>query len=181
MSTEENQPGDPATGTAETAGQNQQGQQDNGKSETPPKPEAPQQAPAEQQQEQAQEKDPAKVALLADLRTERDKRQAAVAEVETLRTQLAEATTAKDAAVQAQARYDRLEEFLSKAGGPLARALDSRSLTTALFESDQDVQEIVTDWQKANPTATSQALGSGSVDPGGKKPGMNDLFRSAAK
>lgn len=80
-----------------------------------------------------------------------------------------------------QTRYDRLEEFLQAAGGPLSKALDSRTFTRDLFESDKDIAEIVKDWQKANPTATSQALGSGSAAPAGTKSNMNDLLRAAAK
>lgn len=98
-----------------------------------------------------------------------------------LEQKLAEATAEKEAATQTQAKYARLEEFLTKAGGPLARVLDSKSFTTALFETDADVQQILTDWHKANPSATSEALGSGAADPAGKKPGLNDLLRAAAK
>lgn len=81
-----------------------------------------------------------------------------------------------------QTRYDRLESFLQAAGGPLARALDSRTFTRDLFETDKDIATLVKEWHKANPNATSTALGSGAAAPDDKsKPSMNDLLRSAAK
>lgn len=79
-----------------------------------------------------------------------------------------------------QKRYDRLEEFLVTAGGPLGRALDSRTFTRELFEGTRDVKDIVKDWQKANPSATAAALGSGNGHTdSGDKPDMNKLIRAA--
>lgn len=78
-----------------------------------------------------------------------------------------------------QTRYDRLEAFLAAAGGPLAKALDSRTFTRDLFESDKDIADLVKDWQKANPTATSAALGSAGGSTGGKKIDPNELLRAA--
>lgn len=187
MATEQqNQPGDPAAGTTETASQDQQeqqGQQQAPTSETPstteqqPAPEA--KADEGKDSEGKKDKDPAKTALLADLRTERDKRQALATENETLKSQLAELTTAKDRAESVQAKYDRLEAFLLAAGGPLSRALDSRSFTQSLFESDADVAELVKKWHRDNPSQTSQALGgSGSAAEGKRDP--NELLRIAA-
>ena len=80
-----------------------------------------------------------------------------------------------------QTRYDRLEAVLQTAGGPLSRMLDSRSFTQALFESEKDVAEIVADWNRANPSTTSTALGSTGSEPAKKGPNMNDLLRSALK
>lgn len=79
-----------------------------------------------------------------------------------------------------QVRYDRLEGFLQAIGGPVAQALDSRSFTTALFESDKDIADIVKDWQRANPSATSKALGSAPAEPGKGKVDPNVLLRIAA-
>lgn len=80
-----------------------------------------------------------------------------------------------------QTRYDRLEGFLQAVGGPLSKALDSRSFTRDLFESDKDIQELVREWNTANPSATSAALSSGGGQTNDGKPNMNDILRSAAK
>lgn len=80
-----------------------------------------------------------------------------------------------------QSRYDRLEAFLQEAGGPLSRALDSRSFTRDLFETDKDIEDIVKAWHQANPSETSTALGSKAAQPASKKPDMNKLLRAAIK
>lgn len=80
-----------------------------------------------------------------------------------------------------QTRYDRLEGFLQAVGGPLSKALDSRSFTRELFETDKDVKDIVKDYMKANPTATSQALGGKAAAPADKAPDMNTLIRASRK
>jgi hypothetical protein len=80
-----------------------------------------------------------------------------------------------------QTRYDRLEAFLIAAGGDLSTALDSRTFTRELFETDTDIAQIVKDWHKAHPSATSKALGSGGAEPADKKPDMNELLRAAFK
>lgn len=95
----------------------------------------------------------------------------------------AELKTAKDELAKlapVQARYTRLEEFLTAVGGPISKALDSRSFTTALFESDESVTDLVAKWHKDNPSATSAALNSGAGS-GKTNAGMNDLLRRAAK
>lgn len=79
-----------------------------------------------------------------------------------------------------QARYDRLEAFLSAVGGPLSKALDSKSFTTALFESDTDVTELVTKWHRDNPSATSSALTSSAGNTASKSD-FNTLLRKAAQ
>lgn len=80
-----------------------------------------------------------------------------------------------------QARYDRLEGFLQAVGGPLSKALDSRTFTRDLFETDKDIETLVKEYSKANPTATSAALGSGAAAPASKSPDMNAILRSAMK
>lgn len=110
------------------------------------------------------------------------------AEIAELRTKSAQATKLEEdiaklpsqAAMDTlQTRYDRLEEFLGAVGGPLSKALDSRTFTRDLFETDKDITELVKEFSKANPTATSSALGSSSAAPEGKKPSINDLLRAA--
>jgi hypothetical protein len=91
-----------------------------------------------------------------------------------------QARPTKEAYETLQTRSDRLEAFIQAVGGPLGRALDSKSFTTALFESDKDIADIVKDWNAANPTATSTALGSSAAAPAGGKPDMNTLLRKAA-
>lgn len=78
-----------------------------------------------------------------------------------------------------QTRYDRLEAFLVAAGGPIGKALDSRTFTKDLFETDKDIDDLVKDWHKANPSATSQALGSAGAAPAGEKIDANKLIRAA--
>lgn len=81
-----------------------------------------------------------------------------------------------------QTRYDRLEAFLIAAGGPLGKALDSRTFTRDLFETDKDIEDLVKDWHKSNPTATAKALGAGGADPNTNKgPSMNEILRAARK
>lgn len=79
-----------------------------------------------------------------------------------------------------QTRYDRLEAFLTAAGGPIGKALDSRTFTRDLFESDTDITALVKDWHKANPTATSQALSSAAGGESSDKKSPNELLRIAA-
>lgn len=181
----ENQPGDPATETPETgAQQNQNGTDNAGSGETPPAKQSQSQQETSQEdsaasQEQVQ-KDPQKASLLADLHKERKDRQTAQGKVTELEAKVAELTTKAETVDAIQGKFDRLEAFLQAIPGPLGRALDSRSFTQALFESDKPIEDILSDWNKANPTATSQALGSGAASPAPKGPTMNDLLRSAA-
>lgn len=120
-------------------------------------------------------------AKLATARQELAEARAQAKRTTDLETEL-QARPTQEALDTLQTRYDRLEAFLQAAGGPLARALDSRTFTRDLFESDKDIATLVKDWHKANPNATSTALGSGAAAPDDKsKPSMNDLLRSAAK
>lgn len=79
------------------------------------------------------------------------------------------------------ARFSRLEEFLTEVGGPLGKALDSKSFTQALFETDTPVADLVTKWHQDNPSTISSALRSGSGTPSGGTAGLNDILRAAAK
>lgn len=115
----------------------------------------------------------AQTAELTELRAKSKK-------VTDLETELS-ARPSQEAVDTLQIRYDRLEAFLQAAGGPLSKALDSRSFTTALFETDKDIQELVKDFHAANPTATSTALGSSAAAPAAKGPNMSDLLRAAIK
>jgi hypothetical protein len=124
--------------------------------------------------------DPAKQALLADLSKERKEHKASKAKVTELEAKVAELSPRAETADAVQARYDRLEEFLQAVGGPLGRALDSKSFTTALFETDQDIDDIVKKWHKDNPSATTTALGSSAAKPAKSKADMNTALRAAA-
>lgn len=118
--------------------------------------------------------------LLADLVKERGRRQALSTQVEQLEAAAKAAQSSEGEFTALQSKYNRLESFLTSVGGPLSKALDSRSFTKALFESDEDITDLVAKWHKDNPSATSSALNSGS---GSTKPssGMNDLLRKAAQ
>lgn len=98
-----------------------------------------------------------------------------------LEAQIAELNKKVEATGTLQQRYDRLEEFLAKSGGPLSKALDSRSFTHSLFESDEPVEDLVAAWNRNNPSATSAALGARNSGDGGSKPTVNELLRAAAK
>ena len=100
--------------------------------------------------------------------------------VQELEGQVTDLTAKATSAETVQAKYDRLEAFLSNLGGPLSKALDSKSFSTALFESDTDITELVAQWHKNNPSATSSALNSGG-GPTSTASDMNTLFRTAAK
>lgn len=181
----ENQTSDSSTGTEETSDQqNQNGTDNTGSGETPPAEQSQSQQETSQEdsaasQEQAP-KDLQKASILADLHKERKERQTAQGKVTELETKVSELQTKADTVDAIQGKFDRLEAFLQSIPGPLGKALDSRSFTEALFESDKDIDEILADWNKANPTATSQALGAGAASPAPKGPSMNDLLRSAA-
>ena len=60
------------------------------------------------------------------------------------------------------------------------QALDSKSFSTSLFETDTDIKDLVAQWHKDNPSATSSALTSGPGSETSTKD-MNALLRSAAK
>lgn len=77
-----------------------------------------------------------------------------------------------------QTKYERLEAFAQATG--LGKALDSRTFTRDLFETDKPIKDIVKEFNKENPSATSTALGSGSAAPAGDKADMNTLLRKAA-
>jgi hypothetical protein len=119
-------------------------------------------------------------AKLATVRTELTEARAQAGRVTQLENELKERPS-KEALETLQSRYDRLEEFLQGIGGPVSKALDSRSFTKALFESDTDVASLIKDFAKANPNATSTALGSAAAAPADKAPDMNTLLRAAIK
>lgn len=118
-----------------------------------------------------------KESLLADLHKERSTRKALKEEVAKLTADVANFKEVESERDALQAKYNRLEEFLLTVGGDISKALDSRSFTKDLFESDKDIKEIVESWNKANPSAVGSAL-SGSSQSNGK-PTMNDLLRAA--
>ena len=124
-------------------------------------------------------KDFNKEALLSDLHKERSARKDLRAQVEQL-TQAA--TEHKDVMAERdtlQTKYERLEAFLVAVGGPLGKALDSKSFTKDLFESDTSVEELVDAWNKNNPSHTSSALGA-TAGEGKSTTNINDLLRMAS-
>ena len=175
-STETGDQDNQTTGQEPTASETQQ-VTDSGSTETDS---ADGQAEGESTTSGSQEKDPAKESLLADLRKERDRRQALQAEVDQLKADTTAATQVKDELTAVQAKYDRLESFLSAVGGPISKALDSRSFTEKLFGTDTEIDQLVSDWHKSNPSAVSSAL-AGSANPATGAPSINDLLRAAAK
>lgn len=120
------------------------------------------------------------VKTLATQKDELKQLRAAGARVSELETQVTELTAKVESAEGVQAKYDRLEAFLTSLGGPISKALDSKSFSVALFESDTDVKDLVAQWHKDNPSATSAALASGPGKESTSK-NMSDLLRAAAR
>lgn len=123
--------------------------------------------------------DPKHQSLLADLNKSRNETRSARGRITTLEAEVADLKPKAEMTDAIQTRYDRLEAFVQAAGGSLGKALDSRSFTKALFESDEDVAEIVKRWSQANPSATQQALSSTAAQTHGGRPSLNDAIRAA--
>lgn len=115
----------------------------------------------------------------ADLNKERKDHGTTKARVTELEAQVADLTPKAETTDAIQSRYDRLEEFLQALPGPLGKALDSKSFTKRLFESEDKIEDIIKDWNKANPTATSSALGAGGAAPSSTPVDPNKLLRAA--
>lgn len=162
--------------TTETVDRNQDSA-NTGAGETPPEVETPTDKTDGEKQDPPQ--DPKKLSLLADLHRERKDRQSAQSRVAELESQVTELQTKAETVDAIQTKYDRLEAFVQAAGGNLGRVLDSRSFTKALFETDDPIEDIVKEWNKANPSTTSQALSGGTIDTAKSGPTMNDLLRTA--
>lgn len=172
-----------STSTEETSGQAQQDQQQSSTTET---------AGQEQQQARTPEKPvvlPDDHPLVKTLATQKTTIAAQKTELAEARAQAAKVTKLEEELGKRptpevletlQTRYDRLEGFLQAVGGPLGKALDSRTFTRDLFETDKDIADLVKEWNRANPSATSTALGSAAASPASKKADPNALIRAAA-
>ncbi|QDP44058.1 scaffolding protein [Microbacterium phage McGalleon] len=173
--------------TDETSGQEQQSQQQQATPETGGNGEQQQAAPQVDDSTQLPETHP----LVKTLAANKEKLSKQATELAEARTQAGKVTQleaalnerpTKEAFEGLQTRYDRLEAFLLAAGGPISKALDSRTFTKDLFESDKDVASLVSEWHKNNPSATAAALGGGGTEGAGKpKHDPNDLIRAAFK
>lgn len=174
----EDQSGDPTTDSAETAEQ-----QDKTPESAPEKKGETAEGKSQQNDSQAPKERPddGKKAVLADLHRERESRKALQAQVDKLKADLSTATQSTEQLQAVQRKYDRLEEFLAKSGSPLGKALDSRSFTSRLFETDDSISDLVKSWNASNPSPTNVALGSSTAPQRGGKPDMNTLLRQAAK
>lgn len=172
----------PNSSTAETAGQEQDSQQTpNG--ETPQENETPgtnNSTPPEP--EKLPEDHPlvktlaANKSTIADLKRELTEARSHSSKATQLEDELAKRPT-QETLDTLQTRYDRLEAFAQAVG--LGRALDSRTFTKDLFESDKDIDTLVKAWNRANPTQTSSAL-SGGASEITQKQDQNSLLRIAA-
>lgn len=157
--------------TSETEGQDEQEQENQEEQEQGTEGEKPDEKP---------KPDPRLKTLRADLNKKATELVTTSQERDALKTEVEKLRPVQETLDAVQSRYDRLEAFLTQAGGPLARALDSRTFTQALFESDKDIADIVKEWHRANPTATTTALSSAA---GGDRQGKlspNELLRIAA-
>lgn len=110
-------------------------------------------------------------------KTELAEANAKATKVTQLEEQLAQRPT-QEALDTLQTRYDRLEAFAQAVG--IGKALDSRTFTRDLFETDKDIAQLVKDWNKNNPSATSQALAGKAGGEGTAKVDPNELLRIAA-
>lgn len=165
--------------TEETSGQEVENNKDTSSTTSEPEGNGQQQEPTTQQDTRLPDDHPLVKAYASSqeqLKQLKGSHQSKVAELE---TKVQELTTKAESAESVQLKYDRLESFLTKVGGPLSKALDSRSFTTALFESDEDIDELVSKWHRDNPSATSSALNSGPGSTQASKD-MNALLRKAA-
>lgn len=124
-----------------------------------------------------EKKDFNKESVLADLHKERTERKALRDQVAELTSEVAAHKELTEKYSGLEAKYSRLEEFLTTVGGPISKALDSRSFTKSLFESDEKISELVDKWHKDNPSQTSSALSGGSGG-GSPKLDVNTALRS---
>lgn len=136
--------------------------------------------PEDKKTEDQAKPDPRLKTLRADLNKKQQELGTVASERDALKTEVEKLRPVQETLDAVQSRYDRLEEFLTAVGGPLSKALDSKSFTHQLFESDKDVTTIVRDFLRANPTATSEALGHKAAEPGKGKVDPNELLRIAS-
>lgn len=141
---------------------------------------ATKEAPTDEKPKPASSPAGSKASLLADLHSERTRRKELTAKVTELTTKLEETSAEITSLGDVSARYERLEQFLLQIGGPISQALDSKSFSAALFESDTDINDLVTKWKKEHPTTTAVALRSTSHELN-TKASINDLIRAALK
>lgn len=171
--------------TDETSGQEQQGQQQATNGETPKEEQqqTPNQGPVRLPDDhplvKAYRSTLEENRKLSTAKTDLAEANARAAKVTKLEEELGKRPTT-EALETLQTRYDRLEAFLLAAGGPLGKALDSRTFTKDLFETDKDIEDLVKQWHKDNPSATSSALSTGPAGETGKgKHDPNELIRAA--
>lgn len=142
--------------------------------------------------ETAQEQDPEvkeepkeesfnKQSLLKDLHDERSKRRDLQTKLEEAQTQIERLGELESQLEKVSSQFKRLESVVVMAGGSLGRILDSRSFSQRIFETDDNVEDIIAEWNKANPSATHSALSSGGGSTTAGTPSMNDLLRAASK
>jgi riboflavin biosynthesis pyrimidine reductase len=117
---------------------------------------------------------------IATLKTELTDLRAKAGKASQLETDLAARPT-QESFDALTTRNERLEAFLQAIGGPISKALDSKTFTTQLFETDSDIKTIVKEFLANNPTATQAALGAGAAAPAGGKIDPNALLRAAMK
>lgn len=121
-----------------------------------------------------------KRALLADLYKERSARKSLSSQVKELTQRLEELDPLQTELDQIKSRYARLEEFILNSDSSLARALDSRKVTSRLYETDDSIDDILSDWNKSNPTHTSRVLTGSSSQQSSSKPDISELLRIAS-
>lgn len=154
-------------------------EQEQGATKVEPKAEATEKVEPKPDADKQEDKAFNKEALLADLHKERDRRKTLQAQVEQLTAKTSSLNAQSEELAAVQRKYDRLEQFLLGVGGPLSKALDSKTFSTKLFETDDPIEDIVTAWQAANPSTASKALSSSAAPADQKKSDIGDLLRQA--
>lgn len=137
------------------------------------------QATNENQQRDDNQRSPQHEALLKDLVKERKSRQALQAKIAELESSQSDLAKQAEALTALQTKYDRLEAFFTAMGGEVSELLDSRKFSTALFDSDAKIDDLVTEWRKAHPSTATKALGAQTASTGDGKPSINEMLRAA--
>ena len=117
--------------------------------------------------------------LLADLHRERTRRKEIQQQMTTLQAQLdAQGDLSKELEAYKR-KLSRMESLMAATGSDIRGILDSRSASQRLWETDDDVRDIIKDWYQANPASVSRALNAGSSGDSGTKVTINDLLHAA--
>lgn len=132
-----------------------------------------------EEENKPQENDYNKESLLKDLYSERDRRKTLQAENEKLKATANTINEAKENQAATQHKYDRLESFLLALDKDISAALDSRSFSKQLFETDTPIKDLVDTWNKQHPSQTAKALNATPAKEKEQENTISDLLHAA--